>query len=74
MRSTLTDRGQTVVPAAVRKHFSLSPADRLEWVIEGESLRVTPVRADPIEAFRGRGKGGAVARMLAERRADLERE
>lgn len=74
MRSTLTERGQTVVPAAVRKHFSLSPSDRLEWVIEGDSLRVTPVHADPIQAFRGRGKGGATARLLAERRADREGE
>ncbi len=70
MRSTLTQRGQTVVPAAIRKHFSLSPADGLEWVIEGDSLRVSPVRADPIAAFRGQGKGGSVKRLLAERRAD----
>lgn len=74
MRSTLTQRGQTVVPAAIRKHFSLSPADGLEWIIEGESLRVSPVRADPIMAFRGRGKGGATQRLLAERRADSQRE
>ncbi|MBI5330897.1 MAG: AbrB/MazE/SpoVT family DNA-binding domain-containing protein [Betaproteobacteria bacterium] len=74
MRSTLTERGQTVVPAAVRKHFSLTPSDRLEWIIEGDSLRVTPVHADPIEAFRGRGKGGAADRLLAERHADGEGE
>jgi AbrB family looped-hinge helix DNA binding protein len=70
MRSTITQRGQTVVPASIRKHFGLSPADGLEWVIEGDSLRVSPVRADPIAAFRGHGKGGSVKRLLAERRAD----
>ena len=74
MRSTLTQRGQTVVPAAIRKHFGLTPADGLEWVIEGEYLRVSPVRADPIAAFRGRGKGGATVRLLAERRADSKTE
>lgn len=74
MRSTITERGQTVVPAAVRKHFALSPADRLEWIIEGDSLRVIPVHEDPIEAFRGRGKGGAVQRLLAERAADRQGE
>lgn len=74
MRSTLTQRGQTVVPAAIRKHFKLSPADGLEWVIDGESLRVSPVRADPIAAFRGRGKGGATTRLLAERRTDSQNE
>ena len=72
MHSSLTQRGQTVVPAAIRKHFNLSPSDRLEWTIEGDGLRVTPVRTDPIAAFRGRGKGGSVQRLLAERRADRE--
>jgi len=74
MRSTLTQRGQTVVPAAIRKHFKLSPADGLEWVIDGESLSVSPVRANPIAAFRGRGKGGATARLLTERRTDRQAE
>jgi AbrB family looped-hinge helix DNA binding protein len=74
MRSTLTQRGQTVVPAAIRKHFGLTPADALEWIIEGESVRVCPVRADPIAAFRGQGKGGSVKRLLAERRADSRHE
>lgn len=74
MRSTLTQRGQTVVPAAIRKHFGLTPADGLEWIIEGENLRVSPVRADSIAAFRGRGKGGATDRLLAERRADSKHE
>jgi bifunctional DNA-binding transcriptional regulator/antitoxin component of YhaV-PrlF toxin-antitoxin module len=74
MRSTLTQRGQTVVPVAIRKHFKLSPADGLEWIIEGENLRVSPVRTDPIAAFRGRGKGGAAKRLLAERRADSKKE
>ncbi len=30
MRSTITERGQTVIPAAIRRQFHLSPADRLE--------------------------------------------
>ena len=74
MRSTITARGQTVIPVAIRRQFSLSPSDRLEWIIEDDTIRVIPVRADPIEAFRGRGKGGSVERLLAERAADRERE
>ena len=74
MRSTITARGQTVIPAAIRRRFNLSPADRLEWIVENDTIRVIPVPADPIAAFRGSGKGGGVARLLAERRADKERE
>jgi len=70
MRSTLTARGQTVVPAEVRRKFHLTQADRLEWVIEHNILRVIPVRQNPVDEFRGAGKGGAVARLLAEREKD----
>jgi AbrB family looped-hinge helix DNA binding protein len=74
MRSTITSRGQTVIPAAIRRRFNLSPADRLEWVIENGIIRVIPVKADPVAAFRGQGKGGAVKRLLRDRQADKERE
>jgi AbrB family looped-hinge helix DNA binding protein len=74
MRSTITTRGQTVIPAPIRRHFGLTPSDRLEWIIENDTIRVVPVRADPIAAFRGQGSGGAVERLLRERRQDRERE
>lgn len=74
MRSTITQRGQTVIPAEIRRRFHLSPSDRLEWVIENDTLRVVPVRDNPIEAFRGRGSGGSTKRLLDERRKDQKLE
>ena len=74
MRSTITERGQTVIPAAIRRQFNLSPADRLEWFVENNNLRVMPVKKNPIDAFRGDGAGGAVDRLLAEREKDRESE
>jgi len=74
MRSTLTARGQTVVPAEVRRKFHLTQADRLEWIVEGNILRVVPVRQNPVDEFRGGGRGGAVARLLAEREKDQDIE
>lgn len=74
MQSTITTRGQTVIPAAIRRRFHLSPADRLEWIIENDTIQVVPVRKDPIAAFRGQGKGGSVARLVAERTLDKARE
>ena len=74
MRSTITERGQTVIPVAIRRQFRLGPADRLEWVLDGGTIRVVPVRADPVEAFRGQGKGGSTGRLIATRRLELANE
>lgn len=74
MRSTITARGQTVVPADIRHAFHLTPADRLEWFVDASGIRVVPVRENPIEAFRGQGKGGGTQRLLAERQEDMGRE
>ena len=73
MRSTITARGQTVIPAGIRRDFQLTPTDRLEWVVVGEEIHVYPVKEDPIAAFRGRGEGGSTRRLLADRLADKER-
>jgi AbrB family looped-hinge helix DNA binding protein len=74
MRSTITSRCQTVIPSEIRQHFHLSASDRLECFVDDSGIRVIPVKIDPIEAFRGRGKGGAVARLLVERAQDRNRE
>ena len=74
MQSTITARGQTVIPAKIRHRFNLSPANKLEWIVEGNVIRIVPVQADPIAAFRGQGKGGGTARLLEERARDRERE
>ncbi len=74
MRSTITAKGQTVIPAQIRKYFHLSPSDRLEWVIDNETIRITPVVDDPILAFRGQGKGDSVTHLLEERAKDRDLE
>lgn len=74
MRSTITSRGQTVIPAEIRRHFNLSQADRLEWIVEHNTLRVVPVRENPIDEFRGKGSGGSVARLLSDRKKDQKFE
>ena len=36
MRSTITARGQTVVPAPIRERFQLGPSTRLEWIVDDD--------------------------------------
>jgi AbrB family looped-hinge helix DNA binding protein len=72
MRSTITARGQTVIPAAIRERFSLTPAQRLEWIVEADgSIRVVHVDPSPVKAFRGMGRvGSSTQRLLADREAE----
>jgi AbrB family looped-hinge helix DNA binding protein len=72
MRSTITARGQTVIPAPIRERFSLTPSQRLEWIVEADgSIRVVPVDPSPVKAFRGSGhRGGSTQRLIADRAAD----
>jgi len=74
MRSTVTSRGQTVVPAEIRRHFHLIASDNLEWILDGNTIRVIPVAKDMVAAFRGRGRGGATQRLLAEREKERAQE
>ena len=72
MRSTITSRGQTVIPAPIRERFSLGPSQRLEWIVEDDgSIRVVPVDPSPVKAFRGMGRvGGGADRLVADRLAE----
>lgn len=74
MRSTITARGQTVIPAPIRAHFALGPSDRLEWIVESDgSIRVLPVDPSPLKAFRGSGRnGGSTQRLITDR--EIERQ
>ncbi|MHB8116990.1 MAG: AbrB/MazE/SpoVT family DNA-binding domain-containing protein [Acidithiobacillus ferrivorans] len=74
MRSTITTRGQTVIPIEIRKRFALGPADGLEWIVEGKEIRVVPLPRDPVAAFRGQGRGQSTERLLDDRDRDRRRE
>ncbi len=75
MRTTVTKRAQTVIPAAIRKRYGIKGGDFLEWVDDGQVIKVIPIPADPIKALRGCARGeGLVERLLEARRKDRERE
>lgn len=75
LRTTLTKRAQTVVPAPIRQRHNVKPGDTLAWIDDGETIKVVPLPRDPIRALRGCAKGeGLVQRLLESRREDRERE
>jgi len=70
MRTTVTERGQTAVPARIRRDYGIEPHSRLEWIDDGHTIRVIPIPEDPIRAARGSTRG-LTRRLLEER--ELER-
>ncbi len=74
MKTTLTERGQTAVPARIRKRFGLKPGQKLEWVEDGKVIYVLPVPDDPIRAFRGSSKGVRLTEALLQSRREDARK
>jgi AbrB family looped-hinge helix DNA binding protein len=71
MKTTVTKRAQTVVPAAIRQRYKIQEGTTLAWIDDGQTIQVIPLPADPIRALRGRAKGERlVERLLQERRKE----
>ena len=74
MVTTVTERGQTAIPARIRKRFGFKPHQKLVWVEDGQVIFVLPLAKDPFGAFRKSGKQtGLVAALLKSRREDAKR-
>ena len=75
METSVTRRGQTVIPAVIRKRHHIEDGARLVWLDDGETIKVIPVPKDPVRALRGCGRSEQlVERLLAARREDRDRE
>ena len=73
MVTTLSERGQTAIPARIRKRFKLKAHQRLEWAEDGKVIYVLPVAKDPIASFRGSAPKGVTRALLTSRREDAAR-
>ncbi len=73
MMTTVTSRGQTVVPAKIREAHGIDMQSKLEWIDDGSTIRVVPLPADPIQAAKGLTTGLRV-RLAAEREQERQRD
>lgn len=75
METTITKRGQTVVPASIRHRYNIHAGDRIAWIDDGTTIRVVPVPEDPIAALEGSAQGEElVMHLLQTRKMDAVNE
>jgi len=73
MVTTMTKRGQTVVPAAIRHRFHIQSNAKLELLTDGDTIRVILLPTDPIKGARGIARGSGLMQAFREDRKQ-ERE
>jgi AbrB family looped-hinge helix DNA binding protein len=64
MKTTVSTRGQVSIPARLRKKFLIEPETQVEWIEEGNAIKMIPLPKDPIKAFRGAGRGRYTSEKL----------
>ena len=76
MRTTVSVRGQTVIPRRIREALGITPATQLEWQIKDGVILVFPLPSDPVRAAVGilKGRGPTTEELLIERKTQRERE
>ena len=64
MTTTISSRGQTVIPAEIRARHHLTEQSRLAWIDDGQTIRVVPLAAGANKYGRGIAKDLDLARAL----------
>ncbi|MBK1632590.1 AbrB family transcriptional regulator [Thiohalocapsa halophila] len=44
---TVSDKGQVVIPAVIRRRLGLVPGSKLDFALEGDSIRIRPLKSIP---------------------------
>ena len=70
MESTVTVRGQTAIPVAIRRKYNIKPKTKLEWIDDGHTITVLPMPKDPIQALKGKFKDADLLRSLLKSRRE----
>ena len=75
MDTSISVKGQVVIPAEIRRKYGLLPGTVLHVVDHGDGILLKPVTLQSVHALRGilRG-GGGIKALLEERAKEAESE
>ena len=75
MQTTVSVRGQTVIPRHIREELGITPSTRLEWKVKNGVIIVLPLPSDPIRSAVGilEGRGPSTSDLLIERKTEREK-
>ena len=59
--STVSARGQLVIPKKIREKYNINPQSLVQWIDTDEVLILIPMTNDPIASSRGMLKGARVS-------------
>ena len=68
MVSTVTVRGQTAIPVAIRRKYNIRPHTKLEWIDDGHTITVLPISQNAIKALKGKFKDTDLLEALLKSR------
>ena len=76
MTTTISARGQLVIPASLRKKYALKDHAKVAWVELGQGLLLVPAGKEAMWASRGmlKGTGASTKLLLQIRRQERHRE
>lgn len=49
--TSLTSKGQITIPQPIRRKMGLKPRDRVQFVIEGKTIKILPVQSKLMAGF-----------------------
>ena len=73
IKTTVSKRGQTAVPAEICKKYGIKAGQKIAWLDLDSTITVMPYPTNPIKAFRG-SSHGLLKTLLVERKKERERE
>lgn len=75
LKSTVTSKGQIVIPKEIRVRYGIKKATIIHWVQKGEGVLMIPDSEDAVLAAKGMiPKSGLIEKLLQSRRADRLKE